>query len=93
MPRPVSVFVCSACGGETLKWQGQCPACGEWNSLEQRAVRRPAPAKGGQGSIGSTPTGAAPVSLGSRAEPDLERLQSGQGSSIGCSEAASFRVR
>ncbi|MGH8179607.1 MAG: DNA repair protein RadA [Steroidobacteraceae bacterium] len=77
MPRPVSVFVCSACGGETLKWQGQCPACGEWNSLEQRAVRRPAPAKGGQGPAGST-TGAVPVPLGARTERDLERLQSGQ---------------
>ena len=78
MARPVSVFVCSACGGETLKWQGQCPACGEWNSLEQRAVRRPAPAKGGPGPGGS-PTGAAPVPLGARTELDLERLQSGQG--------------
>lgn len=40
------MFVCAACGGETLKWQGQCPLCGEWNSLEQRsgARARPAPA-------------------------------------------------
>lgn len=37
MARASPVFVCNACGGETLKWQGQCPACGEWNSLEQRA--------------------------------------------------------
>lgn len=81
MPRPVSVFVCSACGGETLKWQGQCPACGEWNSLEQRAVRRPAAARGvpGQGSAGTGPAGAAPVPLASGNELDLERLASGQG--------------
>src|SRR6202011_3564704 len=37
MARASPVFVCSACNGETLKWQGQCPLCGEWNSLEQRA--------------------------------------------------------
>jgi DNA repair protein RadA/Sms len=38
MARASPVFVCSACSGETLKWQGQCPLCGEWNSLEQRAA-------------------------------------------------------
>ena len=37
MARASPVFVCTACSGETLKWQGQCPLCGEWNSLEQRA--------------------------------------------------------
>jgi DNA repair protein RadA/Sms len=45
MARASPVFVCSACGGETLKWQGQCPLCGEWNTLEQRA----ASARGGAG--------------------------------------------
>jgi DNA repair protein RadA/Sms len=38
MARSSPVFVCTACSGETLKWQGQCPLCGEWNSLEQRAA-------------------------------------------------------
>jgi DNA repair protein RadA/Sms len=40
------MFVCASCGGETLKWQGQCPLCGEWNSLAQRTgtTSRPAPA-------------------------------------------------
>src|SRR5579863_8581851 len=76
MPRPISVFVCSACGAETLKWQGQCPACGEWNSLEQRAARRQAPPRSGSGQ-GST--GAAPVRLDLRADLGFERLPSGQG--------------
>ena len=81
MPRPISVFVCSACGGETLKWQGQCPACGEWNSLEQRAARRPASARAGSGpgSSAAGPAGAAPVPLAAGKELDLERLPSGQG--------------
>jgi DNA repair protein RadA/Sms len=30
--------VCGSCGGETLKWQGQCPLCGAWNALEQRST-------------------------------------------------------
>jgi len=31
-------FVCSACGEEAPKWQGRCPACGAWNSLDERIV-------------------------------------------------------
>jgi len=40
MARLNPVFVCASCGGETLKWQGQCPLCGEWNSLEERRAPR-----------------------------------------------------
>jgi DNA repair protein RadA/Sms len=40
MGRLNPVFICSSCGGETLKWQGQCPLCGEWNTLEQRSPAR-----------------------------------------------------
>lgn len=28
-----TVFCCSECGNETIKWSGKCPACGAWNSL------------------------------------------------------------
>jgi len=28
-----TVFFCSSCGNETAKWQGQCPSCGQWNTL------------------------------------------------------------
>jgi DNA repair protein RadA/Sms len=38
VPKPTSVFSCSACGAQTPKWHGQCPSCGEWNTLsEERA--------------------------------------------------------
>lgn len=33
MAKTRSVYVCDQCGGESLKWQGQCPACGAWNAL------------------------------------------------------------
>lgn len=33
MARPQRAYVCVDCGAATIKWQGQCPACGEWNSL------------------------------------------------------------
>ena len=44
MARASPTFVCGSCGGETLKWQGQCPLCGAWNSLEQRSAASTRPA-------------------------------------------------
>ena len=37
------VFVCSACGHESARWEGRCSGCGEWNTLieEVRAQARP----------------------------------------------------
>jgi DNA repair protein RadA/Sms len=33
MPKAHSKFVCQQCGGESAKWLGRCPECGEWNTL------------------------------------------------------------
>jgi DNA repair protein RadA/Sms len=35
-----TVFVCENCGHEETKWLGQCPSCGEWNTLVEQAVVR-----------------------------------------------------
>ncbi|MCR4593462.1 MAG: DNA repair protein RadA [Clostridiales bacterium] len=42
-----SVYICSECGYENPKWLGQCPECGEWNTLteEIRAVSKEMPSK------------------------------------------------
>ena len=31
-------YVCSDCGGTTLKWQGKCPHCGAWNTMKEFKV-------------------------------------------------------
>jgi DNA repair protein RadA/Sms len=31
-------YVCSECGGTSLKWQGQCPHCSAWNTLAEARV-------------------------------------------------------
>jgi DNA repair protein RadA/Sms len=41
MPRPTTVFTCSACGAEAARWMGQCPGCGEWNTLAEEARGTP----------------------------------------------------
>jgi DNA repair protein RadA/Sms len=71
MAKPAIVFVCADCGAETLKWQGQCPQCSQWNTLEQRSVvRRPA------GLAPSAGPQAVPAEL---ATEDLPRLSTGMG--------------
>ncbi|WP_295620667.1 DNA repair protein RadA [uncultured Intestinimonas sp.] len=43
-----TVFYCTACGNETPKWVGKCPACGSWNTVvEQPAENRKKPAIAG----------------------------------------------
>ena len=44
MAKPKTVYVCNNCGESTGKWFGQCPGCGEWNTLsEEIYVRRAGP--------------------------------------------------
>ncbi|SMC50471.1 DNA repair protein RadA [Papillibacter cinnamivorans] len=43
-----TVFFCTECGNETLKWQGKCPACGSWNTLAERPAARKGAASGKQ---------------------------------------------
>jgi DNA repair protein RadA/Sms len=33
MAKAKTAYTCSECGGQTLKWQGQCPHCSAWNTL------------------------------------------------------------
>ncbi len=36
MAKEKTVFYCTDCGNEVLRWQGQCPACGAWNTIVER---------------------------------------------------------
>lgn len=40
-----TIWYCSNCGADFPKWQGRCPACGEWNTLVEERVSHSA--KGG----------------------------------------------
>ena len=35
MAKTKTLYVGQACGGSSPKWQGQCPACDAWNTLEE----------------------------------------------------------
>ncbi|MCE9639137.1 MAG: DNA repair protein RadA, partial [Betaproteobacteria bacterium] len=33
MAKAKSIYTCTECGGQAVKWQGQCPHCTAWNTL------------------------------------------------------------
>jgi DNA repair protein RadA/Sms len=40
VPKPKTLYNCTECGGQTLKWQGQCPHCNAWNTLVETVAER-----------------------------------------------------
>jgi len=78
MPRPTTIHVCSACGHETPRWAGQCPGCGEWNTLIEEPAAVGDHARGRPSGRGR-PAPVAPVALGDIAVDEQERLGTGIG--------------
>ena len=40
MAKAKTVYTCTECGGQTLKWQGQCPHCSAWNTLVETIAEK-----------------------------------------------------
>jgi DNA repair protein RadA/Sms len=38
MAKAKTNYTCTECGGVTNKWAGQCPSCGQWNTLVETVV-------------------------------------------------------
>jgi DNA repair protein RadA/Sms len=47
--RSHSSYRCRSCGTSALRWSGRCPACDEWNTLEEDAGTRRSAVGGGAG--------------------------------------------
>jgi DNA repair protein RadA/Sms len=41
MAKIKSAFFCQNCGTQSAKWQGQCSACKEWNTIVEELVTKP----------------------------------------------------
>jgi DNA repair protein RadA/Sms len=72
MPKHKEVFICQNCGTASPKWQGQCPDCGEWNTLAAEPFSRTARARPGARELATS-------SLAALAETDQARWSSGSG--------------
>ncbi|HYC37515.1 MAG TPA: DNA repair protein RadA [Usitatibacter sp.] len=72
MARSKSVYTCTECGGQTPKWQGQCPHCSAWNTLVETALE--AGGKAGAHRFASIGGTGAVVELGEVEARDFPRL-------------------
>ena len=41
MAKAKTIYSCTECGGQSPKWQGQCPACNAWNTLVEALDETP----------------------------------------------------
>jgi DNA repair protein RadA/Sms len=76
MARAESRFVCQACGGEFLRWEGQCRSCAAWNTLVETVVARPRERRATTTRALRT---AEPVPLSAPSEGPAARLSTGLG--------------
>ena len=76
MAKTKTVFYCTACGNETPKWQGKCPACGAWNTLEEHVERPAAPGRVKSAPIGE---GRSPKPISQVDSGDEIRFSTGMG--------------
>ncbi|MAM58911.1 MAG: DNA repair protein RadA [Salinicola sp.] len=53
MAKAKSAFVCTECGAEYSKWQGQCSNCREWNTLTEIRIGGARPGASTPGSSGA----------------------------------------
>ncbi|HBZ35730.1 MAG TPA: DNA repair protein RadA, partial [Rikenellaceae bacterium] len=64
MAKVKKAWFCTSCGNESPKWMGRCPACGEWNTLQEEIVSKENPLRGPSTSLrnGSRSTKVEPLS-------------------------------
>ena len=76
MAKAKTLYACTECGGQSPKWQGQCPHCGTWNTLVE-SIATPAAARfesvaGARSSV--TPLSAVKARATSRIATGLEEF-------------------
>ena len=71
-----TVFVCSECGTETPKWNGKCPGCGAWNTLEEASFVS-SPSKNLHGGVSFASASEPPKNLSEISITEDERILTG----------------
>ncbi len=81
MAKIKKAWFCSACGNESPKWMGRCPACGEWNTMVEEIV-----SKGSESSALTSRAQTYLQGMGNAKPQPLPQIESGNESRIllGC---------
>lgn len=69
-----TAYVCTDCGADHSKWQGQCASCNEWNTLSKITV---GPAASGGGAQGYSGTVSEVKKLSDVEAQEMTRIESG----------------
>jgi DNA repair protein RadA/Sms len=75
MAKPKEAYICQNCGAASPKWQGQCPACGEWNTLIAEIVQP----RSRSGALPRSVDKALATTLATQAIEEMPRLTTGSG--------------
>lgn len=75
--QPTTVFVCQNCGHQARKWLGQCPDCGEWNTMVEERFRASTATQGIIGGFSGRITATSPISFTDIEPQDEARTASG----------------
>lgn len=78
MAKVKTAFVCTECGADLSKWQGQCPDCSEWNTIKEMKLAK-SPTARGVSSAGFAGISSEIQTLGSIDLQDQPRFSSGIG--------------
>ena len=76
MAKTKTVYFCTECGNDTPKWQGKCPNCGAWNTLQEHIERPAAPGRAKAAPIGA---GRKPKNISQVDSGDEIRFSTGMG--------------
>ena len=82
MAKTKTRFVCQACGHDAPRWTGQCPGCGDWNTMVEEiapsSVKAPVMrVRANGGRLGGAYGGVRPQKLGDVALAAQPRLVTG----------------
>ena len=78
MAKAKTAYVCTECGAHSVKWAGQCPDCGAWNTLaEMRVAGKAAAAPGGVSATGLDAVGLDPEERHATGFAEFDRVLGG----------------
>ena len=74
-----TVYFCKECGNETPKWFGQCPVCGQWNTLVEASTMVQTKSRSGAAKTGGTAPKNRPKRLSELDGEEEVRFSTGMG--------------
>lgn len=79
MAKVKKAWFCTSCGNESAKWLGKCPACGEWNTMQEELITKDSSSNAGGRSSHTPGRSPKPEPLSSINSSEEQRISLGIG--------------